>query len=161
MMQQNATVEMDFKQVIQTCLDFATANNGTIQSCSAGSNPRLGITSRTTRTEIYVEQVKPGVWEAEQTQNAIGDNKKKKNRTRETVYNEQHLKSYLIQYWDIQEEEESPKKITPTPQISIAIVPQLKVESSDTTVTRVADGSTGLARFEVNVTVVLEQQNVL
>ncbi len=90
-------MEMDFKEVIQICLDFATTNKGTIQSCSAGSNQRLGIQSRTTRTEIYVEQVEPGVWKAEQTQNAVGE---KNILSMEIVSTEETLLDYFSRYWD-------------------------------------------------------------
>jgi len=143
--------EMDFKQVIKTCLDFATNNKGTIQACSERCNPKIGIHSRNTRTEIYVEQADPGVWKAEQTQNAVGE---KKNQTEEIVSTEKELLDYISRYWDCEQAE------TIAPQINIAISPQnlqLNVGSADASVTRVADGPTGLARFEVKVTVVIEQ----
>lgn len=90
---------MDFKPVIQTCLDFSTSNNGTIQSYPAGCKNQLDIQSRTTRTEIHVEQVEPasGVWKAEQTQNAVGE---KKRDTSEIVSTEEHLLEYLKRFWD-------------------------------------------------------------
>jgi hypothetical protein len=89
---------MDFKQVIQTCLNFATANDGTIQSYPAGCKTnQLDIGPRTARTEIHIEQVQSGGWQAEQTQNAVGE---KKNQTSETVYTEEHLLEYLSRYWD-------------------------------------------------------------
>ncbi len=89
-------LEMDFTQVIKTCLKFSTNNNGTIQSYPAGCNNQLDVQSRTNHTEIHVEQVKPGVWNAEQTQNAVGE----KNQTSETVSTEEHLLEYLSRYWD-------------------------------------------------------------
>ena len=89
-------LEMDFTQVIRTCLNFSIFNNGTIQSYPADCNNQLDVQSRTNRTEIHVEQVKPGVWKAEQTQNAVGE----KNQTSETVSTDEHLLEYLSRYWD-------------------------------------------------------------
>ena len=95
---------MDFKQVIQTCLNFATANDGTIQSYPAGDKKnQLDIGPRTARTEIHIEEVEPGVWKAEQTQNAVGE---KKNQTREIVSTEEHLLKYLSRFWDKVEDDE-------------------------------------------------------
>ncbi len=83
---------MNFLQVIQTCLDFAKANDGTIQSYPAGYKiDQLDIQPRTRRTSIHIEQVKPGVWQAQQTCNAVGE----KHQTIETVTTEKHLLEYL------------------------------------------------------------------
>ncbi len=84
---------------------------------------------------------------AEQTQNAVGKNH---NQNRQMVYTEEHLLEYLSSNWD-------QEIANISPQINIAIVPQLNVESTGSTVTRLADGMTGVARFEVRVTVVLNQ----
>ena len=61
---------MDFKQVIQTSLDFATANDGTIQSYPLAGDKKnqLDIGPRTARTEIHIEEVQNGGWQAELTQ---------------------------------------------------------------------------------------------
>ncbi len=69
-------VNMEYEQVIQTCMDFPATNNGTIQR--------------------YVENTQPGVWQAEQTSNNVGD----KNKTRLTISNEEHLLAYLSRFWD-------------------------------------------------------------
>ncbi len=87
---------MDFKQVIKTCFNFSTTNDGTIQSYPYGCNEQIKIQSRTTRTEIHVEKVQPGVWKAEQTRNAVGE----KNQTSETVSTEEQLLEYISRYWD-------------------------------------------------------------
>ena len=91
---------MDFKQVIQTCLEFATANDGTIQSYPLAGDKKnqLDIGPRTARTEIHIEEVEPGVWQAEQTQNAVGE--KKRDTTSEIVSTEEHLLEYLKRFWD-------------------------------------------------------------
>ncbi len=87
---------MEFKQVIQTCLNFAAANDGTIQSYPAGCKTnQLDIGPRTARTEIHIEQVQTGDWQVEQTQNAVGE---KNNETREIVSTEQHLLEYLSRF---------------------------------------------------------------
>ena len=132
---------MDFKKVLQICYDFSTTNNGTIQSYPAGScKDQLDIRSRTARTSIHIEKVQPGVWMAEQalwmvemTQNAVGKNF---NQNRQMVYTEEHLLEYLSSNWEIEIANISP-------QINIAIVPQLNVESTGSTVTRLADRMTG------------------
>ena len=91
---------MNFKQVIQTCLDFATANDGTIQSYPAGyKKNQLDIGPRTARTEIHIEEVEPCVWKAEQTQNAVFG-EKKRDTTSEIVSTEEHLLEYLKRFWD-------------------------------------------------------------
>ena len=90
---------MDFMQVIQTSLNFATANDGTIQSYPAGDKKnQLDIGPRTARTEIHIEEVEPCVWKAEQTQNAVGE--KKRDTTSEIVSTEEHLLEYLKRFWD-------------------------------------------------------------
>ncbi len=95
---------MDSKQVIQTCLNFATANDGTIQSYPAGyKTNQFDIGPRTARTQIHIEQVEPGVWKAEQTQNAVGE---KKHQTSEMVSTEEHLLKYLSRFWDKVEDDE-------------------------------------------------------
>jgi hypothetical protein len=91
-------LEMEFKQVIQTCLNFAAANDGTIQSYPAGCKTnQLDIGPRTARTVIHIEQVQTGDWQVEQTQNAVGE---KNNQTREIVSTEQDLLEYLSRFWD-------------------------------------------------------------
>jgi len=95
---------MDFKQVIKACLDFSTANNGTIQSYPAGHNNQLDIQSRTnTRTSIHIEQLEaPGAWAMEQRQgNTVGGGKKETNNKSETVTTEERLLEYLTRYWEI------------------------------------------------------------
>jgi len=93
---------MDFKQVIKACLDFSTANNGTIQSYPAGHNNQLDIQSRNnTRTSIHIEQLEaPGAWAMEQRQNAVGGGKKETNNKSETVTTEERLLEYLSRFWD-------------------------------------------------------------
>ena len=89
---------MDFKQVIQTSLNFATANDGTIQSYPAGDKKnQLDIGPRTARTEIHIEEVQNGGWKAEQTQKGEGV---KKHETSEIVSTEEHLLEYLKRFWD-------------------------------------------------------------
>ncbi len=75
--------EIEFKQIFQISLDFAIANGGTIAIISEGQ-AKFGIHSFTTRTDILVErdQTQPGVWHAEQKQNAAGE---KNHPTREIV----------------------------------------------------------------------------
>ena len=87
---------MEFKQVIQTCLDFSIANDGTIQSYPAGMPNMLAVQLRKTRTEIVVCQTQLGVLEAEQTSNAVGE----KNLVKEVVSTEEHLLKFLSRFWD-------------------------------------------------------------
>lgn len=96
-------LEMDFKQVIKACLDFSTANNGTIQSYPAGYNNQLDIQSRTnTRTSIHIEQVEaPGAWVMEQRQRAVLGGGKDETNNSETVSTEHGLLEYLTRYWEI------------------------------------------------------------
>ena len=65
---------MEFGQVVRTCLDFSTANNGTIQSYSYNQPDRLNVQSRTTRTDIFVERgPAAGEWRLQQRTNATGE----------------------------------------------------------------------------------------
>ena len=99
---------MDFKQVIQTCQDFATANDGTIQSYPAGDKKnQLDIGPRTARTEIHIEEVQNGGWQAELTQKGEGV---KKHETSEIVSTEEHFLEYLKRFWD-KDEKEDPRVI--------------------------------------------------
>lgn len=95
---------MDFKQVIKACLDFSTANNGTIQSYPAGYRNQLDIQSRNkTRTSIHIEQAETsGDWTMEQRQRAVllGGGKEETNNKSETVSTEHGLLEYLTRYWD-------------------------------------------------------------
>lgn len=86
---------MESKQVIQTCLDFSLAHGGTIQPML---NDSLAVQSRTTRTEILIERdpTRPGVWQAEQRQNAAGECV---NPKREILSTEEHLLLCLQRFW--------------------------------------------------------------
>lgn len=89
---------MNFVQVITTTLDFATANDGTIQSYPAGCKiDQIDIQPRTKPTKIHIEKVQPGVWQAQQTCNAVGE---EVAQTTRTITTEQHLLEYLTRYWD-------------------------------------------------------------
>ena len=119
---------MELKQVLQTCLDFSIANSGTIQPL--GNRNKFAVQSRTTRTEILIDQIQPSVWQAEQTQNAVGGKKKMRGRreeedttteigekrmrrldseeeedTTEIVSTEAQLLDYLSRFWDKEENE--------------------------------------------------------
>ena len=115
---------MELKQVLQTCLDFSIANSGTIQPL--GNRNKFAVQSRTTRTEILIDQIQPSVWQAEQTQNAVGGKKKRGRREEETteigekrmrrldseeeedtteiVSTEAQLLDYLSRFWDKENE---------------------------------------------------------
>jgi len=91
---------MEFKQVINACLDFSTKNNGTIQSYPVGYADQLDIRSRTnTCTEIHVEKVEAGIWKAEQRQTG-GGKKVSTEGTSETILTEEGLLEYLSRYWN-------------------------------------------------------------
>ncbi len=66
---------MEFKQVIQVCLDFSIANGFTIQSYPPNSPDKLQVHSRTTRLEILVEREPDtvGHWRLKLLQDATGD----------------------------------------------------------------------------------------
>ena len=74
---------MDFKQVIQVCLDFAIANNATIQSYPEWE-VKLAIQSRTDRREIVVDR--GDLWRVD----AIDKEGNKINKTKESI---PHVKS--------------------------------------------------------------------
>ena len=86
---------MNFSQVIETCLDFAVANGGTIATYPVG-NKKLQVHSRTTRTEILVDQTQSGQWDVVQLQNQSGDNHSRK----ETASNKENLVSHLSSLWN-------------------------------------------------------------
>jgi hypothetical protein len=89
---------MEFRTVIRTCLDFAIANGGTLQSYSAGQPDKLAVHSRTTKTEIFVDRspTNPGQWQISQLQDAKGQ----KNPTKEIFSTKEHLLDYLARFWD-------------------------------------------------------------
>lgn len=89
---------MEFKPVIQTCLDFSIANGGTIQSYPVSQPDRLGIESRTTRTAIFVGRA-PGIaghWLVKQLQDAAGN----KTLASATVSTSEGLQAQLQSFWD-------------------------------------------------------------
>ena len=86
---------MDFKQVIQTCLNFSIANGGTLQSYSASMPDMLAVHSRTTRTEILVRRAAGGGWQVELLKNAVGE----KNQAKEIVSTQEHLLENLLRLW--------------------------------------------------------------
>jgi hypothetical protein len=92
---------MDFKKVIQTCLDFSIANGGTIQSFAASDGDKLVVHSRRNRTEILIERdmKTPDAWQAQQLQNAAGE----KMPVKEIVSTEEQLLEYLSCFWDLSE----------------------------------------------------------
>jgi len=77
---------MDFKMVIEICIDFAKAHGGTIATYPVGYR-KLEVHSRT--TEIAVEHVSNGVWQIEQ------------DGERETmqVSTPEDLKAHLLRFW--------------------------------------------------------------
>ena len=99
---------MEFKQVIKTCLNFSIANGGTIQSYTINTSHKLAIHSRTTRTEILVEMIKPGEWQVEHEQNAAGD----KISVKETVFTEEQLLENIKRFWDPVRSEQTPSTFT-------------------------------------------------
>ena len=125
---------MELKQVLQTCLDFSIANSGTIQPL--GNRNKFAVQSRTTRTEILIDQIQPSVWQAEQTQNAVGGKRgrraeeedttttttteigekrmrrldsEEEEDTTEIVSTEAQLLDYLSRFWDKENEGSSSK----------------------------------------------------
>jgi hypothetical protein len=90
---------MDFKQVIRTCLDFATANDGTIQSypLAGCKTNQLDIAPRKSRANIHIEQRQNGDWQAQHTSNATGE--RQLDTMEEVVSTEKHLLDYLSRYW--------------------------------------------------------------
>lgn len=52
---------MDYMQVVRVCLDFAIANNGSLQSFSEGVQ-KIGIHARGERKEVYIEHSKGYSW---------------------------------------------------------------------------------------------------
>jgi hypothetical protein len=86
---------MEFRQVIQTCLDFSIANNGTIQSYSPPD--WLNVQSRTTRTDIFIERGPgSGEWRLLQLKNAAGE----KTRVSAMVTTTDGLHAQLQTLWD-------------------------------------------------------------
>ena len=87
---------MELLQIFKICLDFAIANGGSMTHPMG--NKKFWINSRTTRTEILIEKdsTRPGVWQAEQIQNAVGE----KNPTKETISSEEQMLNYLSRFWD-------------------------------------------------------------
>jgi len=86
---------MDFVQVIDTCLKFSIANGGTIATYPVGYN-KLEVHSRATRTEIAVEQVKPGVWQVAQMQNADGE----RSANEAQASTKESLQQLLLGFWE-------------------------------------------------------------
>lgn len=89
---------MEFRVVIQTCLDFSIASGGTIQSYPAGQQDRLVVQSRTTRTDILVERCldMAGHWWVELRQDAMGD----KTLASARVSTADGLQAQLQSFWD-------------------------------------------------------------
>jgi hypothetical protein len=54
--------KMDFMTVIRTCLDFAIANDCSLQSFSEGVQ-KVGIDKRGERKEVYIERGKGDLWD--------------------------------------------------------------------------------------------------
>ena len=88
---------MDFTQVIKACFDFATVNNGTIQSFAASDPDKLEVHSRTERTQIFIgrDSINSGHWRVEQMKNAAGD----KTSTFVTVAAVDDLTAQLLGFW--------------------------------------------------------------
>ncbi len=53
---------MDFMSMIRVCLDFAIANNASLQSYSENVQ-KVGIHARGERKEVYVERGKGDLWD--------------------------------------------------------------------------------------------------
>lgn len=53
---------MDFKQVIEVCLNFATANNASLQGYPENVQ-KIGIHARGERKEAYIERSAGGLWD--------------------------------------------------------------------------------------------------
>jgi hypothetical protein len=86
---------MDFNQVIDTCLNFAIAQGGTIATYPVGYR-KLEVHSRTSRTEIAVEQVNPGVWQVDKKQDAAGDSTSEMAQ----AMTKESLQEHLLRLWD-------------------------------------------------------------
>ena len=99
MLSQIGLNRMEFKQVIKVCLEFSQANGGSIQSFGYCDPDKLEVHSRTTRTEILIDQSEHGVWQAEQTQNAAGE-KNSLDPSKELVLTEVQLLEYLSRLWN-------------------------------------------------------------
>ena len=92
---------MEFKQVIQICLDFAIANGGTIQSYPAGTPDRLRLDSLTSRTKIFIGRdptapKKMGSWEVLHVQDASGV---QASARRAGVSTEHDLLEFIREFW--------------------------------------------------------------
>ncbi len=91
---------MEFDQVIKTCLDFSIANGGTIATYPVG-NYTLEVHSRTTRMEILVDMIKPGIWLVKQKQNDVGE----RSSEQVEVLTEEHLLEHLSRFWKMSTDE--------------------------------------------------------
>lgn len=93
---------MEFNQVVKASFAFIVANNGTIQSYPAGGPDKLGIESRTNRTEIGVERDPdtPGHWRVQTLRNGAGE---KTSADIVTVSTVEDLTAQLLCLWDKQE----------------------------------------------------------
>ena len=88
---------MDFRHVVLTCLDFSTANNGTIQSYPYNQPDRLNVQSRTTRTDIFIERGPvAGEWRLQQLTDATGE----KTGVSVMVSTVDGLQAQLLKLWD-------------------------------------------------------------
>ena len=87
---------MNFYQVVDTCLAFSKANGGTIATYPVGHS-KLEIHSRTTRTEILVDQTAPGQWLVTLKQSAAGDN----CEINETVSTQDDLLQFILRFWNV------------------------------------------------------------
>ena len=84
---------MEFKEVIQICLDFAIANEGTIQSYPENAPDMLAVHSRTTSTEILVArgaEKAVGEWQISLLKNSCD---------KVTISTEEQLMACLGRFW--------------------------------------------------------------
>jgi hypothetical protein len=90
---------MEFKQVVKASHNFALANGGTMATYPAG-HEKFVVMSRTNRTEIVIERdpSQPGVWLAEQRQNAAGES----NPAKELFTTENGLLQCLYGFWQVE-----------------------------------------------------------
>jgi hypothetical protein len=92
---------MDFGQVVQACYDFTVANGGTIQSYPAGTPDRVGIESRTSRTEFFIGRdplTTTGAWEAFHVQDASGA---PASARRAGITTEHDLLAFVRECWNV------------------------------------------------------------
>jgi hypothetical protein len=85
---------MDFTHVVETCLDFAKANGGTIATYPVGYH-KLEVHSRAARTEIAVEQLNSGAWSVQHMQNAAGESASEMG----CASTKEGLREHLLRFW--------------------------------------------------------------